>query len=126
MNERQTVDEILELEGEWSNGSIMLYHITSEENVNAIMMQGVRPDLSRGKMSAAWYVNKRGIVWAIAHVSLRHDLSVANLVVMTSMLPRKVVRKSGIAHMFYTKSCFIPEAWSPAEFLLGLPEGENE
>ena len=126
MNERQTVDEIIEGEKLWSNGSVILYHITPEYNVESIMRDGVRPDLSRGKLSASWYVTKHGIVWALAHTSLRHDLPVSNLVVMTSMLPVLVVKKTGIRNAFCTKSRFTPEYWTPAEYFINMEVFPNE
>lgn len=122
MNTKKAVDEIIEEENLWSHGSIILYHITSEENMIGIMSQGIRPDLSRGKLSASWYVSKRGIIWALAHTSLRHDISVVRLIVMTVMLPVLVVKKTGIPYMFYTKSRFTPEYWLPAEYFINTEE----
>ena len=126
MNEIQAVDEIIAEEKLWSNGSAILYHVTPEYNLEAIMREGVRPDLARGKMQSSWYVSKRGIVWAIAHTSLRHSLSVANLVVLTTMLPMLVTKRTGIKHAFCTKSRFTPEYWTPAEYFLYPQGGENE
>lgn len=126
MNERETVDEIIAEEKLWSNGSAILYHVTPEYNLEAIMREGVRPDLARGKMQAAWYVSKKGITWAIAHTSLRHDLSVANLVVLTSMLPMLAVKRTGIRNAFCTKSRFTPEYFTPAEYFLYTEWSENE
>jgi hypothetical protein len=125
MNEKQTVDEIIANEGIWSGGSLMLYHVTPEYNLDSIMREGIRPDLARGKMSASWYVNKHGITWAIAHTSLRHDLSVANLVVLTCMLPTLNTKRTGIRNAFCTKARYEPEYWTPAEFFL-YPTGEND
>lgn len=126
MNERKTVDEIIEEENLWSNGSAILYHVTPEYNLDNIMREGVRPDLARGKMSASWYVSKHGIVWAIAHTSLRHDLPVSNLIVMTCMLPMLVTKRTGIKHAFCTKSRFTPEYWTPAEYFLYPKGNESE
>lgn len=126
MNTKKAVDEIITEEGLWSNGSAVLYHVTPEHNIDAIMREGVRPDLARGKTQAAWYVNKHGIVWAIAHTSLRHDLPVSNLVVLTTMLPMLVTKRTGIRNAFCTKSRFTPEYWTPAEYFLYPKGDENE
>ena len=124
MNEKQTVDEIIADEVLWSNGSIVLYHVTPAPNVNNIMRVGINPALSKGKLTVSWYVNKSGITWAIAHTSLRHDLSVASLVFLTTMLPMLAVKRTGIKHMFYVQSIYMPEYATPAEYFLN-PTGDE-
>jgi hypothetical protein len=118
MSERKTVDEIIEDEKVWSSGSVVLYHVTPEYNVESIMRDGVRPELARGKMSASWYVTKHGIVWALAHTSLRHDIPVSNLVVMTTMLPMSAMKKTGIRNAYCTKFPFTPEYWTAGEYFI--------
>ena len=126
MNERKTVDEIIADEQLWSAGSMLLYHVTLEENVRSIMIEGIRPDLARGKAQASWYVSKAGILWAIAHTSLRHNVPVSELVVMPSLLPCLVTKRTGIKYAWCTKSRFTPEHWTPAEFYVYQQEDGNE
>lgn len=126
MNEVEAVDEIIREENLWSNGSVVLYHVSPAENTHNIMRVGINPALARGRMTASWYVNKSGIVWALAHTSLRHSASVGELVVFTVMLPRTAVKRTALPHMFYVKELYKPEYCSPAELFIGDWSAENE
>lgn len=126
LSEKRAVDEIIQEENVWSNGSVVLYHVSPADNMLGIMTVGVDPDKSKGRMTASWYVNKRGIVWALAHTSLRHNVSVSELVVFTVMLPRTAVKRTAIPHMFYVKELYKPEYCSPGELFVGDWSAQNE
>jgi len=126
MNTREAVDEIIREENVWSNGSVVLYHVSPAHNEFNIMRVGINPALSRGKMNAAWYVNSKGVIWALAHTSLRHNVPVSALAVFTVMLPRNAVKRTAIPHMFYVKEIYKPEYVSPADVFVGDWSVENE
>lgn len=58
-----------------------LYHVSPESNTNSIKKHGVNPYKSRGKQFVSWWVEWDALLWAIAHVSARHKVSVAQITV---------------------------------------------
>jgi len=125
MNERQTVDEIIELEQLWSNGSVMAYHVTPTFNVRLIEQNGINPEYSTGKLKASWYVAKHGILWAIAHCSARHGIPTGELSVATVMLPRNAIKRSAFPKMFYVYDMYRIATFSPATHFITLQEGND-
>jgi hypothetical protein len=126
VNERETVDEIIEQENVWSKGSMVLYHVTPDVNEMPIMAFGIRPDLCKGKTQSSWYVSKQGIIWAIAHVSLRHNVTPHNIVVMACMLPVSALKATGIRYAWRTTQRFQPEYAIPAAFFIYSEGMRNE
>ena len=51
-----------------------LFHVTPSRNKRWIEKQGIRPDKSKGQRLVSWYVTSDMLMWALAHVSKRHNL----------------------------------------------------
>lgn len=47
----------------------------------SITENGIDPKCSTGKRKVSWYVDKSMLLWAIGHVSARHNVSVADVLV---------------------------------------------
>jgi hypothetical protein len=60
---------------------VTLYHVTPTANYASIAAYGIHPRYSRGKQKASWYVRADMLLWAIAHTSARHHISVERLTV---------------------------------------------
>lgn len=68
----------------------MLYHVTPAKNAGSIAVTGIEPALATGKQQLSWFVDRSRLVWAIAHCSARHHISVDQLVVFE--MPANYVR----------------------------------
>lgn len=53
-----------------------LYHVSPEVNTASIQKLGVDPFHSKGKKKVSWWVEWEALLWAISHVSARHQVSV--------------------------------------------------
>jgi len=58
-----------------------LYHVTPAKNRRWINAQGVRPDKSKGKKHVSYWVNENMLIWAIAHVSKRHNVPTRSIAI---------------------------------------------
>ena len=126
MNEFEAVEEMIEQEREWCNGSVMLYHVTPGFNLGSIELCGIDPTLATGRMAASWYVSKGGIIWALAHCSARHKVAVNDLIVCTVMLPRLEVKRTALPFMFYVRRRYAIACATPSEFYLSNGGYRNE
>lgn len=109
--------------------SMVVYHVTPEENVFLINKNGIDPRYSRGKMKASWYVSRRNIEWAIIHTSVGHHEPIENLVVCAVHVMGNDMYKFNRPGFYYTYKAHQIESASPAMFFLhsiGLGEVENE
>jgi hypothetical protein len=100
----------------------ILYHVTTAKDVMNIWDVGVDPQYSRGKLEASWYINKHNILWAIAHVSARHQVSVDQLYVCAVLIEWKSMRRTARPGFYYTLRTFRVENLSPAEWYLNQEE----
>lgn len=48
-----------------------LWHVTSISNLTPIMIHGILPMLSRGRMKCVWLVSDGKLSWALRHVRLK-------------------------------------------------------
>lgn len=64
----------------------ILYHVTTRYRADLIAARGIDPERSKGKRKVSWYVDQAKVDWAIAHVSIRHNCPVANIVVIPVMM----------------------------------------
>lgn len=60
----------------------VLWHITSMSNLESILNLGIDPAFSTGKRLLSWYVKRKRIEDMILHISVRHNLSVPEMVVL--------------------------------------------
>lgn len=63
----------------YSTGLLCLYHVTTRYRLDLIVARGLDPYKSRGKKKVIWLVNSEKVAWAIAHVSIRHNVPVENI-----------------------------------------------
>lgn len=96
----------------------VLYHITPSENVASIYESGLQPSYSTGFMKSVWLVNKRNIVWALAHCSNRHSVSVDNLSVTTINTDDQKIVRFATSGLFYCKHIIQVENHATAELFI--------
>lgn len=105
-----------------SGDTRILFHITPTKNLQSIYENGVCPEFSTGKLDASWYVNKHGVLWAIAHVSARHNISVNEISVCAVLIEWKSMRRTARPGFYYTIKNFTIENASPAEWYISPEE----
>jgi len=71
-----------------------LYHITPRQNVASISDVGISPAFARSRRSCVWLVDDERIPWALAHLSERDGLPVAEYIVLTVAAPAPELRKT--------------------------------
>lgn len=59
---------------------ITLWHISPMMNVESILWSGIDPRHSTGKFERCWYVRWHGLVWALAHISMKKHIPIWQLV----------------------------------------------
>ncbi len=73
----------------------ILLHVTVRRNLPSIYRRGIDPRFSRGARAECWFCSSRLREWAIAHVAERHEVPVADVVVIRVNVPRaKLVRRA--------------------------------
>lgn len=55
------------------------FHVTTRYRADLIVAKGIDPKKSKGKQQCSWLVGMPRLAWAIAHVSIRHDVKVNDL-----------------------------------------------
>jgi len=86
-----------------------LYHVTPNTTRDSITRQGVEPIYSRGKMRVSWWVDRSRLMWALAHVSAKHQVSVDKLDIwVTTDKQIKNRHRSAWQGVFYTPCRTIP------------------
>jgi len=55
------------------------YHATLKSNIQAIYERGIDPRFTTGKERKAWYVTQDGLLWAIGHTALRHNVPLSEI-----------------------------------------------
>ncbi len=109
--------------------SMVVFHVTPEENVMSIMEHGINPKFSAGKMPVCWYVAKRYIEWAVIHVSVQHHVYPHELAVLAVLADGKDLTPFFTPGRYYSKAIMFPESVTPAMFFLhtlGQGDGQNE
>ena len=65
-----------------------LRHATPTANLQAIMIQGLRPDLAVGKIKGCWLHSRAKTPWALLHTQIRKGTALEGLVVLEISVPR--------------------------------------
>lgn len=110
-------------------GSLVVYHVTPDWNVQSINETGIDPSHSRGKMKASWYVSKQHIEWAIIHTSVGHSTLIDELVVCATLVQGEDMYRFNRPGFYYTFKVHQIESATPALFFLhsiGMGEIEND
>lgn len=55
------------------------FHVTTRYRADLICAKGIDPRKSKGKQQCSWLVGMPRLAWAIAHVSIRHDIKVNDI-----------------------------------------------
>jgi hypothetical protein len=71
---------------------VTVYHVTPARNADSIHKAGISPEFSEGKEKVSWWVKEENLLWAIAHTSARHDVSVSHLIVYRVILFRQQLK----------------------------------
>lgn len=91
-----------------------LYHISPASNRDSISRLGIDPVFSKGKLDVCWFVDQSKLVWAVAHCSARHSVSVDKLDVWVVETPLKRQRKTAWRGVFNTPCRTIAARHVPA------------
>jgi hypothetical protein len=96
-----------------------LYHVTIRGRLASILLRGVDPSYSQGKLRACWYCSKDMRGWAVLHVCRRHNCRLEDVAVIECRLNTADVKRSAHAGLYHSK-----EITSPAQ--LGRVTGWEE
>jgi hypothetical protein len=58
----------------------MFWHVTPMRNLYSILERGVDPSYAKSNRALIWFVEWKGLLWALAHVSARYGVPVNQLV----------------------------------------------
>lgn len=94
--------------------TVTLYHVSPSFNKASIEKEGVSPDYSRGRGKRCYWVTEAALMWAIAHISSRHDVPVNRLHVFVTSLPFEALQRSGRYGVFYARGVIHPNYDFPA------------
>lgn len=91
-----------------------LYHVTPRDNRDSISEFGIDPARSKGKARQCWFVDDSKLLWAVAHCSARHSVSVDLLDVwsINRQIPR--LRRTAWQGVFCTFCLALPDGCDPA------------
>jgi hypothetical protein len=103
-----------------------LYHVSPTKNRGSILAFGLEPLLATGKEQKVWLVDRSRLLWAIAHCSARHHVSVDQLDIWE--LPEVVSKLKRTAWRgVYSTALFVqPVTWTRAADFVALPDGKLE
>jgi len=79
-----------------------LYHVSPSRNTPSIINEGIDPTYAQGKMKSSWYVSETKILWAIAHVSAKYNISVNDIDVFKITPVPSDFKKRDRQGLFYT------------------------
>jgi len=77
-----------------------LYHVSPAKNYEYIFWGGLQPSFALGARKVVWLVTRDKVVWALAHVSARHSVSVDELGVFVVDASLADIRRTRWAHVF--------------------------
>lgn len=98
-----------------------LFHVSPAKNHVSIAKFGVEPLYSRGKRKTSWWVDQRKLAWALAHVSIGHQLPVNELEVWyRDGETAKGMKRSSWVGVYYTACQNKVEGYYRAETVLDL------
>jgi len=109
-------------------GSLIVYHVTPEENIASIWMKGICPSYARGKMGASWYISKHRIEWALIHTSVAHHVGIDELAVCAVHVDAVDLYKFFKPGYYYSFTTLQIESATPAMFFLhnyGMDDDER-
>lgn len=106
--------------------SIVVFHVTPQENVARIQYAGIDPRFSKGKMMVSWYVSKRYIEWAVIHCSVQHHVYPDEMAVISVLADGKDLVSFFTPGRYYSNVIQKAETVTPAMFFLHtLGQGDN-
>lgn len=105
-----------------------LFHITLADNLESINKMGIMPELSTGKHKRSWFVDREAVLWGLSHISARHRVTVARLVVCEAHIPSNFYTKWITPGVYYTRVIIRPEVyWGYEAFVTPeIPDRKGE
>lgn len=95
-----------------------LYHITPQTNGEAIYEKGVLPELSQGKRKVSWWCTDENVLWALAHTSARHSVTVDKLIVCQAHIPSDFYHGVKVPGLYYVRCIVqVEEFWGYERFV---------
>jgi hypothetical protein len=101
----------------------VLYHV-SPASRDSIATRGLLPEMARGKLKAVWLCTRDMIVWSIAHVALRHDVTIGSIFVYECHIDDVLVKRSAWPGIYYVKVTIPARLFASAAEIVAEPELE--
>lgn len=74
--------------------TMILYHTTLKSRLDSILLHGLCPDYSQGKLKVNWLCTQSKRLWSLLHVQKRHNCTLDEIAVITLSIPRsKLTRR---------------------------------
>jgi hypothetical protein len=80
---------------------MLLIHVTHRDRAEAILREGLRPELAESETKRSWLAKAGRLDWAIVHCARRHCWELRELAVMTFRVPRRHVARAGQSGLWY-------------------------
>lgn len=80
-----------------------LFHVTNDNNVQNIALQGVLPELAVSGKKRSWWVDRESVLWALAHISARDRISVSRLIVIEAHIPSNFYTRWATPGLYYVR-----------------------
>jgi len=87
---------------------ITLYHVTSRDEFDSIMEHGVSPAFAETRTKCMWLVDDEHLMWSLAHISSRKDISTLRLLVFVVSVPKLQLRRTKWAGVYQCFSAAYP------------------
>jgi hypothetical protein len=102
---------------------INLYHVTTYATAGKILdSHGIDPKFTQGRKAVIWYVTKKMVPWAIAHVMHRHNIEIDKVVILSIKGEYADLQRTSKTGVYCTKSIYYPHSMDSASMWLSREE----
>jgi len=81
-----------------------LYHVTPDRNMEAIVTFGVLALKSQGRRTGSYWVDEPRLLWAIAHVAVKWDVSPRALAVVVGTFDHDDIERTAKPGVYFTET----------------------
>lgn len=97
-------------------GSLVVYHVTPEENVLSILRDGLLPEKATSKWKVVWLVSRMNISWAMIHCSNAHRVFIDEMAVCAVHVTSEQLYHFNRPGRYYSSQVLNVESATPAMF----------
>jgi len=99
------------------------YHITTYENALKILDTGyIDPRKSTGRQNVTWYVSRSKVTWAIAHVCMRHQVTLDKIAILTVLNEHINMKNSNRKGIYFSRARLQPSEMTSASMWMQREE----